>query len=662
MRHPAKWIAPDPFWNGSDPGPGEFLRPRILRFATDTFMEDLFGLLQRDPRGLPALEAEPETWRGPSRRSEEFLQVASNPPGAGLFQSLRRKIVARGAARQIPSSLPGTLKLYQPGHQRHYLVSAVLACERPGLPDRSVDRSHNQSVSMLVRKLVAPKGISDSAFAAGPQFDTRGHLLSGWTEAAFLPGGSPRWVPVADPEAVVDGEERLPLFPSTYRKDDGHCRRLFLGTIPVGRREAYQNAGFGRPVLHTQRTPDERREELGELLDKLVLGPWKALSESCFDATGQRPVPEVLADTNDSKLPVTLDPKKFDMPRLGRFRAKLQVSSWSILTELVEFIASHGKPDVKSALSNGTGDEPALNAIRWVVRQQGLKDVPGYAKDLPTALVAMAKQANQDLLREMGPSAISQFAYPPNVFGHEFPSTAFPSVRFLLADPAEGIFPGSTGVPTEALPAPRPHIGSIHLPLTTIDEELADLRESLLDLMDLGQKTSLPDRIEIPATGGDSWYAVRLVLEHPECVHHDAIFSRPTAAFRMASFFDSDAPVRPVRIGLPVDPTPEGLRKADRNTVFMLSDAMCSQIGRMKGIGFVDLVLSVLPWPFHKDLPSPPPGECKKGDDLGMMLVVSIPIITICALIILIIMVTLLDMVFKWLPFFLFWIPVKAKK
>ena len=47
---------------------------------------------------------------------------------------------------------------------------------------------------------------------------------------------------------------------------------------------------------------------------------------------------------------------------------------------------------------------------------------------------------------------------------------------------------------------------------------------------------------------------------------------------------------------------------------------------------------------------------------LGMMLVVSIPIITLCALIILIIMVTLLDMVFKWLPFFMFWIPVKSRK
>jgi hypothetical protein len=660
MRHPAKWIAPDPFWNSTDPGPGDFLRPRILRFATDTFMEDLFGLLKRDPRGLPALEAEPETWRGPSRRSEEFLQVASTPPSPGLFQSLRRKIVARGAARQIPSTLPGTLKLYQPGHQRHYLVSAALACERPGLPDRSVDRSHNQSVSMLVRKLMAPAGVSDSDFAAGPRFDLRGHLLSGWTEAAFLPGGSPRWVQVDSPEALVDGEERLPLFPSTYLKDDGHCRRLFMGTIPVGRREAYQNAGLGRPVPRAQRKPEDRREELGELLDKLVLGPWKALSESCFDPTGQQPIPEVLAGTDNSDLPVTLDPTNFDMPRLARFRARTQVASWSILTELVEFIASHGKPEVKSALSNGTGDEPALDPIRWVVRQSGLKDVSSYAKDLPAALAAMSKPANQDLLRKMGPSAISQFAFPPLAFGLEFPRTAFPSVLFLLADPAEGIFPGSTGVPVSAIPAPRP--SPIMMPLTTIDAELADLRTALLGLVDLGQKTSLPDRIEIPATGGDSWYAVRLVLEHPECVHHDAIFSLPTAPFRMASFFDSDAPVRPVRIGLPVDPTPEGLRKADRNTVFMLSDAMCSQIGRMKGIGFVDLVLSVLPWPFHKDLPSPPPGECKKGDDLGMMLVVSIPIITICALIILIIMVTLLDMVFKWLPFFLFWIPVKAKK
>jgi hypothetical protein len=77
----------------------------------------------------------------------------------------------------------------------------------------------------------------------------------------------------------------------------------------------------------------------------------------------------------------------------------------------------------------------------------------------------------------------------------------------------------------------------------------------------------------------------------------------------MAGFFDPDAPARPVRIGLPVDISPAGLRKFDKNAVFVMSDMLCGQIDRMKGITLADLVLSVLPWPFHKDLSVPDKGN-----------------------------------------------------
>lgn len=657
MRHPAKWIAPDPFWSGAEAEPAGFLRPRILRFSSDAFMEDLFGLLRRDPRGLPALEAEPETWRGPSRRGEDVLRTDPDLPSPSLFRSLRRKLVARGAAPAIEASRTGTLKLYQPAHQRHYLVSAVLACERPGFPDRSVDRGHNQSVSLLVRKLVAPSGISEAAFAAGPSFDLDGHLLSGWTEAAFLPDGSPRWVAADAPEAVVDGEERLPLFPASYEQDDGRCRRLFLGTIPVGRREAYQNAGSGRPVPRAQRTPDQRREELGELLDKLVLGPWRALSESCYDASGASPVPEVFQDGSDASLPAKPDTSNFHAGRLRSFRSRIQFASWSILAELREFLLAHGTAPVRAALENGTASAAPLSILQSVSWQGAMGTAPGFAPHLAASLSSVSKIANRAKISAFDPGLVASYLFDVPQNQTQAIRDLVPDFVFLLVDPATGFFPGCVNGPSNGRRYDK--VADAPGDLTSLDHELSDLREALLDLVDLGRKTSLPDRIEAPSRGGDAWYAVRLVMEHPECVHHDPVFSRPTSPFRMASFFDSDAPVRPVRIGLPVDPTPEGLRKADRNTVFLLSDAMCAQVGRMKGIGFIDLVLSVLPWPFHKDLPTPPPGDCKKGDDLGMMLVMSIPIITICALIILIIMVTLLDMVFKWLPFFLFWIPIR---
>jgi hypothetical protein len=163
----------------------------------------------------------------------------------------------------------------------------------------------------------------------------------------------------------------------------------------------------------------------------------------------------------------------------------------------------------------------------------------------------------------------------------------------------------------------------------------------------------------------EAWYVMRLVYERPGCApFHGTVVSAATRPFNMAGFFDPDAPARPVRIGLPVDISPAGLRKFDKNAVFMMSDMLCGQVDRMKGIGFVDLVLSVLPWPFHKDLSVPEKGDCKTGDgiSLGVMCSLSIPIITICALLLLMIIVSLLDFIFRWLPYFIVCFPLPGFK
>jgi hypothetical protein len=158
---------------------------------------------------------------------------------------------------------------------------------------------------------------------------------------------------------------------------------------------------------------------------------------------------------------------------------------------------------------------------------------------------------------------------------------------------------------------------------------------------------------------------MRLVYERPGCTpFHEAVVSEATPPFQMAGFFDSDAPARPIRIGLPVDISPAGLRKFDKNAVFMMSDMLCGQVDRMKGIGLADLVLSVLPWPFHKPLSVPEKGDCKTGDglSLGVMCSLSIPIITICALLLLMIIVSLLDFIFRWLPYFIVCFPLPGFK
>ena len=117
-----------------------------------------------------------------------------------------------------------------------------------------------------------------------------------------------------------------------------------------------------------------------------------------------------------------------------------------------------------------------------------------------------------------------------------------------------------------------------------------------------------------------------------------------------------------------MDTTPAGLSKFDKNTAFVMSDVLCGQVQRAKGLGFGDLVMSVLPWPFHKDLDIGGDGiePCKSaGVNIGMICSLSIPIITICALILLMMIVLILDLIFKWIPWFIVCFPLpgfKAKK
>jgi hypothetical protein len=165
----------------------------------------------------------------------------------------------------------------------------------------------------------------------------------------------------------------------------------------------------------------------------------------------------------------------------------------------------------------------------------------------------------------------------------------------------------------------------------------------------------------------DGWFVLRCVFERPNCGPLEPpVVSAPTQPFRMAGFFDPDAPARPIRIALPIDTSPAGLRKFDKNTAFMISDMLCGQIDRLKGLTLGDLVRSVLPWPFHKELSVPEKGPCTDKDDpglsVGMVCSLSIPIITICALILLTIIVNLLNVIFRWLPYFLICFPLPGFK
>jgi hypothetical protein len=141
-------------------------------------------------------------------------------------------------------------------------------------------------------------------------------------------------------------------------------------------------------------------------------------------------------------------------------------------------------------------------------------------------------------------------------------------------------------------------------------------------------------------------YVVRCVYRRPACgpLHPDVV-SEPSPPFAIASFFDVDAPARTIHIALPVDTTIAGLRKAPRNVTLLISRELRQQMERVTKL---------------KDLVD---GKASSAAsfDLGQICSLSIPIITICALLVLLIFVILLNIVFWWLPFFRICFPVPLK-
>jgi hypothetical protein len=147
-------------------------------------------------------------------------------------------------------------------------------------------------------------------------------------------------------------------------------------------------------------------------------------------------------------------------------------------------------------------------------------------------------------------------------------------------------------------------------------------------------------------TRGASRYVVRCVYRRPECgaLCPDVVSER-SDRFQIASFFDLDAPARSITISMPVDTSIKDLRKLKKNVSFLLSNELRAQMNRVT------------------DLNAALKGQFADGEslDIGLMCSFSIPIITICALIVLMIFINLLNIVFWWLPFLRICFPIALK-
>ena len=604
LEQHVEWTSPAPIWwqplDPADPAARRAFRtPALLRFANDKFMDEFTDLMNLDPARLAEYVALPETWKSPPG---EPLKVQ---PQAGLVLKLNqarnavvRRLEARRGALPAPPAA-GTpqkpLKLFQPSHQRYYLVTACLVCRIVGLPDRRLDTTQQERASFVVR-LLQPRA---NAAKVNPS-------PSDCDELAFIAGA---WQPVIDPNVLPQGEEQHALSPLTYNEIDSRKRRLFTGLVPVGKREAYLAASQPKPASETGSLPPliSTRQML---LKSQVLGPWSNLED-------------VAKAANDVLTNLQQNAASSNDLQNARQRASDQIQSisWYTFLDFANFLGSYAPP-VWNAITGAGGG--SLTAEQQTLLQT-LRGTRHVASGLTFAsALKNAKDQEQALEAVTTPYSSGAAGWPSP--GLIFPLAEISGTGVVALSPAldRATLEARVVAALEPEPAGQP------LPVQTASQAQANPMAS-------------------------PWFTIRCVFERPNCsTLSRPVLSEPSAAFQISAYFDPDAPARPIRIGLPVDTTPAGLRKFDKNTAFIMSDTLCGQVNRMQSMGFGDLIRTVLPFPLHQD-PSAGGGPCSQG---GMVCSFSIPIITICALIMLILIVKLLDIVFFWMPFFQICLPL----
>jgi hypothetical protein len=135
------------------------------------------------------------------------------------------------------------------------------------------------------------------------------------------------------------------------------------------------------------------------------------------------------------------------------------------------------------------------------------------------------------------------------------------------------------------------------------------------------------------------------VYERPRCAPHEGpVVSEPTRPFQFATFYDPNVPMRPIRITMPIDTSVRGLRKAGKSFQVQMSNKLREQVNRFADVDITDVEGST---------------DESKPLDLGVICSFSIPIITICALILLMIIVSLLNFVFFWIPLLRICLPLR---
>lgn len=503
------------------------------------------------------------------------------------------------APAQDQTASPPLFKFFQPVHLRFYLVAASLVCRIPGLPDHQVKANEGERTSFVLRRLRPKPNVTGVDLSVFNPLTT--------DEYAWLGGGNGGWSKVTA-SGLANGEEKLPMSAFQFGTN-GSRRRLFTGLIPASRRQTYvggkeipaasQGGGQAAPA------DDPRKIDF----QRLVLDPWVELVDYMTS----------LKNSTTRPLQAALDQAHMGIAQGSAF----------ILIDFANYLQQN-LPLIWNAVNDSTQAAKLKPNQRAFYDQFGLLlgNLPPAGQTIPlssstlTDALKSAKSHEDDFEAAVLPSNQPP-GFPAGYAGPMLTDTIDTSNAQLASLIQRGSDP-------------------------TQPRQLQVLAEAALD--EVGQAPPItvplpPIKPENPQ--GDDWYIVRCVYEQPQCgLQAPPLMSDPSRPFQLASYFDPDAPARLIQVALPVDTTPAALRKYNKGVAFMISDQLGKQMSRVKGLKQL----------MDGDLGDP------NGFGLGMICSFSIPIITICAFIVLMIFLVLLNIIFWWLPFFRICFPLPTLK
>lgn len=581
----------------------------------------------------------PITWRTPAPfwdrrladgdtagfRAPALLEIDEDDYVGVLTRTLAQDV---GELTELEVGIPGengpeTPKLFHPAHQRFYAVTGSLVCRRQGLPDRSVNAADEERAAFVIRRL---EPLSDREL---DPFDPDTYLEYGWFENHWRLIPEPEKVDLrADDSNGADGREetRYPLFglphPTPGAREerssgtvasggsgprDARERRTWAGFVPVTDREEFALAPVSGGT-ETTATPLPSDPELADprltVLHAEVFEPLTSLRDLLEEA---RSNPDLVPKPDDVQ-PVLL----FALLDL-----------WDFFDVVRKDVAAYLCPDCDRVSERPAREKEQLEDVdrRIVELLEAVSDLsaPLHWRE---ELVNVAENANTVRTGVLGDLLLSEILTPD---GEVAVDALIARLNVLLAEEVD-------------LSDVEPRLPE--LPNGESDRPALE-RALQVAVSPPSDPSDLPEELQPPVEryAGGAVYVIRCLYERPRCEpYRPPVLSDRSVPFRMAGVTDADAPARPLRISMPENTDLSDFRDAEKGVSVLFSAQLRNQIERVRNLSLSDVE--------EGDLNAP------GTFSLGMVCTLSIPIITICGLILLLVMVNILNIVFQWLPYF----------